>query len=255
MNKNHKYCFLMAVNVNHEFLHSAIESVLHQSDPDFLFYIIANNCNDELWLFLNAYNDERIKLYRTNIGQLSYNLNLGLELIGDGYALRMDSDDVCLPSRLADTKSELEKYNFPNLLTGIANLINHENQIIGCNKYLNAKQVRDKIFYTNTICHPTVAFDVRSIINHKAYLGGLNSQDYDLWIRCFRDPEFTFAASKCVFLNYRISQYQSRGKRIGYAEVLGIQFREFFFCYDIRFLIGALLTACKIIIKSNNQNC
>ena len=112
------YTFLMCVNKLTPFVGEAVESVLGQTDPGFEFIIVANNCNEDLWSFLKKIDDPRIKLYRTNIGQLSFNLNYGLNLAKEGYILRIDADDIALPDRLVSTKSALSDHDYPDLLGG-----------------------------------------------------------------------------------------------------------------------------------------
>ena len=90
------YTFLMCVHKLTPFVGEAVASVLGQTDPDFEFIIVANNCGEDLWCFLNEFDDRRIQLYRTRIGQLSFNLNYGLNLAKEGDILRIDADDIAL---------------------------------------------------------------------------------------------------------------------------------------------------------------
>ena len=161
-----KFSFLMCVNKGHEFLDMAINSVLDQTEREFKFYIIANNCSDELWKHLNSYGDQRVVLHRTHIGQLAFNLNYGLNIIGNGYVLRMDADDISLPDRLRITKRRLKELDYPDIMGGQAILIDEANQeIVGPGKSRIVEgDPRKTLWKKNPFIHPSCALNVKSII-------------------------------------------------------------------------------------------
>lgn len=222
-----EFSFLMCVNKGHEFLDMAIKSVLDQTEKEFKFYIIANNCSDELWEHLNSYGDQRLVLHRTLIGQLAFNLNYGLNLIGNGYVLRMDSDDISMPDRLKITKTRLSEFGYPDILGGRAILIDSKGQKIGeaCPP-MSDEEIRAKLWKKNPIIHPSCALKVKSIIKLRGYLGGFMSEDYDLWLRAARSPDMKFKNIEDILIEYRINPYQSRGDALAYSEVAGHMVRE-----------------------------
>lgn len=244
------YTFLMCVNKLTSFVGDAVRSVLDQTDPEFEFIIVANNCNDDLWFFLNEFDDPRIKLYRTNIGQLSFNLNYGLNLAKEGYILRMDADDIALPNRLEVTKAMLFDHGYPDLLGGAAFLIDESGSEIG---YVNSPcedaEIKASFWRTNKIIHPGCSFRVASVINLGGYCSGFMSEDYDLWLRASRSKEFTFCNVDVPFIKYRINLGQARGKSLGYAEVAGHLLREALVLNSLKMLLGSVIACFKKYVK------
>lgn len=248
-----KFSFLMCVNRRVPFLASAIDSVLKQTNSDFLFYIIANNCDDDLWNFLSSYEDSRLRLHRTLVGQLSFNLNYGLNLIGDGYMLRMDADDICLPNRLELTKKWLIDLNYPDVLGGEAILIDEHDVKIGyVRSPLENHVIRSLLWRKCPMIHPTCAINVKSILILRGYLGGFMSEDYDLWLRASRDKNFIFQNIDEPLIRYRISKDQARGNRLGYSEVAGFMLREALLGSGIKFFIAAALGVFKRYLRAKH---
>lgn len=236
----------MCVNRYSVHLRAAIESVLAQSCGDFLFYVIANDCDDELWSFLHGFKDNRLRLHRTSVGQLAFNLNYGLNLIGDGYALRIDADDLCLPDRLKLTRDGLEALGYPDVLGGEAIVVNEVGHEIGYQQVPHSnRKIRSKLWRSCPMIHPTCALNVQSVIQLRGYLGGFMSEDYDLWIRAARKVDFRFANLECPLIKYRISPGQSRGRPLGYSEVAGHMLREGLLHSNIKYLAGTVLAAAK----------
>lgn len=238
----------MCVNRKVPFLAAAIDSVLKQTCQDFLFYIIANNCDDDLWDFLSEYKDPRLRLHRTLIGQLSFNLNFGLNLIGDGYVLRMDADDICLPERLDLTKRWLADLNYPDVLGGDAILVDENNLEIG---YVRPPRensaIRSWLWRKCPMIHPSCAMNVRSALALRGYLGGFMSEDYDLWLRASRDETFVFRNIAAPLIRYRICSDQARGNKLGYAEVSGFMLREALLGRGMKFFVAAIVGVIKSI--------
>lgn len=243
----------MCVNRLHDHLPHAIRSVLQQDDPDFIFFIIANNCDDALWLYLNGLIDHRIKIYRTHIGQLSFNLNFGLNLIENGYALRMDADDICLPDRLSLTKKYLEEKKWPDVMGGQALLINEEGVHIGSATVPTENEVIRRVLWRKCpMIHPTCALRVQSVLQLRGYLGGFMSEDYDLWLRASRNPKFIFSNIEQPLIKYRISTGQSRGDATGYAEVAGYMLREGLLGEGFRYFAASVLGVAKRYALAKN---
>ena len=96
-----KVSVLMPVYNGEKFLRESMDSVLGQTFTDFEFLIIDDGSTDDSVAIIQSYADTRICFVRnnTNLGVVN-SLNRGLTLCRSEYIARMDSDDVCLPSRL-----------------------------------------------------------------------------------------------------------------------------------------------------------
>jgi len=252
MSKNEISCaFLLCVNKYTEFLPKAIDSILNQNDKDFLFYIIANNCDDELWNFINSYNDKRIKACRTKVGQLTFNLNYGLNIIEADYILRMDADDISMPNRLELTKKQLLANKYPDVLSGSFVLIDEDDNEISTDKEsLSSEEIKSMLWLRNKICHPSVAINRKSLLNLGGYSWGFNSEDYDLWVRMSRSASSRLIRSEDVFLKYRISPGQTRAGKLPYSEVAALMLREFLYSRSVKYFFGFVVAVLKRYIKA-----
>jgi len=241
----------MCAHQDTPFLDLAIISMLEQDFfEDFEIIIVANNCTDELWKKLHNYgaSDPRIKLFRTKIGQLAFNLNYGLDKACGEYIVRMDSDDVCFSSRLADTLHALKFHDFPDVLCGVADLIDDEGRVIGgLGKVRGPIAISRALPFKNPIIHPATAIKVSAILSVRGYLGGINCEDYDLWQRMDR-AGMKLLVSEFKAIKYRISDYQVKGGRIAYADAIGLCLREAVLRGSFRYFAGFLVSISKYYI-------
>ncbi|WP_131825405.1 glycosyltransferase [Salinivibrio sp. ML323] len=234
------YSFLMCVNEDNPFLEEAITSVLQQDYQEFEFIIVANNCTDQLYKKLCEFEDSRIRLFRTSIGQLSFNLNFGIDKACGRYIIRMDSDDVCLPNRLSICK-EYASSEY-DLIAFSAELIDENNRCVGI-RDLGRESV-NRIIYKNPIIHPAVMLKKESLVRIRGYLGGYQSEDYDLWLRMI-GKGYKIHFSKEVVLKYRIRNGQSKGSLLPYCEVAGYFLRELLLYKKLSLLAGLFIAIIK----------
>lgn len=244
-----KYNFLMCVNRDTGFLGEALSSVLAQSDPEFGFIIVANNCDDALWDRLNNIDDSRVRVYRTGIGQLAYNLNYGIDLAMDGYVLRMDADDICFPDRLAITRKWLEEHDYPDIVGGQAAIIDEVGVIRNhARRPLSNRAIRQSLWMRCPIIHPTCALKVSTVLRLNGYCGGFMSEDYELWLRAAREKDIVFANIPEELIKYRISHGQARGRTLGYCETMGYMCRETWLRFRIDYFMGSFLCLAKCLL-------
>ncbi|MBU1086383.1 MAG: glycosyltransferase [Candidatus Omnitrophica bacterium] len=92
---------LMPVYNCERYLKEAIDSILMQSYRDYEFIIINDGSTDRTAEILKLYSDERIRIihHEKNIGLPSV-LNKAIELSVGEYIVRMDADDISLPTRI-----------------------------------------------------------------------------------------------------------------------------------------------------------
>lgn len=236
------------MNKNIPYLKDAILSVINQNySNEFEFIIVANNCEDELYEYLKTFKDSRIRLFRTQIGQLSFNLNYALNLSYGEYIIRMDADDISLPMRLAETEKEILLAQ-PDVLGFSANYINEQGKVIGQTPDYSSKNLRTLLLMKNPFVHPTVAIKKKILLSIGGYLGGRQSEDYDLWIRLSKISGVNFTISPIKVLEYRINEEQSRGNVLPYCEVSSYFLREFLISWNPKYLCAMLIAICKRII-------
>jgi glycosyltransferase involved in cell wall biosynthesis len=242
------FSVVLCVNKNIPYLKDAIISVLTQEYiKDFEFIIVANNCENELYEYLQTFTDPRIKLFRTKIGQLSFNLNYAVNFSSGEYIVRMDADDISLVNRLATTEKIVLEYQ-PDVVGFSAMYVNETCVVIGESKDYSKKNIEKLLMRKNPFIHPTVAIKKDTLLSVGGYLGGRQSEDYDLWIRLSKVNGINFIISPIKVLKYRITEEQSRGNVLPYCEVASYFLREFLISWKPKYLLALLITVGKRII-------
>src|SRR5690554_984418 len=246
-----QFSFLMCVNQDQPFLDQAVNSMIAQDyKGEYEIIIVANNCLDALYEKLqgHAEKSKNIRLFRTSIGQLAFNLNYGFDQAKGDYVVRMDADDVCFPDRLTRTAEMLEVHGYPDVLAGLAEQIDENGVVIGRpGKARTEKQISRLLPFKNPIVHPATAINRISLLKVRGYLGGINGQDYDLWVRMERSGMIIVLAN-FVAIQYRINPYQVKGSRITYADAIGLKLREALFRGSSLFFLGALVGVGKFFL-------
>lgn len=218
---------VLCVNRANPWLETAIQSVLEQDDPDFEFLIAANACSDDLWAYLGgvAAADPRVRIFRSEIGQLAFNLNFLADQTSCDYLVRMDSDDVSEPKRLRTLRLSLSQEPVDILGSAVV-LINGEGREVGVMRLPEtAEDIKRAMTLRTVFCHPSVALRRQFLRDMRGYLGGFVSEDTDLWLRALRAGA-TMRNLSIPLLRYRLHENQSIVSRQGYAEVAGHWLRE-----------------------------
>ncbi len=239
---------ILCVNRDNPWFSEALESVLAQEDADFEFLIAANDCDEALWEKLNTYavRDERIRLFRTDIGQLAFNLNLLVNEAAGDYVVRMDADDVSMPGRLGALKSKL-MLEPVDILGSAVLLIDDAGETIGRMDFPGTSEGIARALPSRTVfCHPAVAIRRQFLLDMKGYLGGFASEDTDLWLRAHRAGA-SMANLPDALLQYRVHGRQSIMSSIGYAEVAAHWLRELLLAPSWGRLSGLLVALGKAL--------
>lgn len=244
-----KFSVILCINKANPWLESAILSVLNQTDQEYEVLIAANACADELWDELNrlTYNNSRVKLFRTQIGQLAFNLNYLVNQASGNYLIRMDADDVSLPHRLVSLRNVLEQVPY-DILGSAVELIDEEDKVIGRMDFgSNSNSVWSTLQRGTAFCHPAVAIKKSFLIQIRGYLGGLVSEDTDLWLRARRAGANVANIDQILF-KYRVHPGQSIRSKTGYAEVSGHWLREFILAPSWYCFKGLSIAVLKVIL-------
>ena len=100
---------LMPVFNVQEYLVESIDSIINQTYTDFEFYIINDGSSDRSEEIILRYTDPRIKYIKneSNQGYIKC-LNQAIELVDSKYIIRMDSDDIAMPTRIEKQVAYME---------------------------------------------------------------------------------------------------------------------------------------------------
>lgn len=243
-----KLSVILCINKPNPWWQEAFDSVLAQSDPEFEFLVAANACSDEFWECLQdkAKGDPRIKLFRTKIGQLAFNLNFLADKAGGDYLVRMDADDVCEPHRIATLRRALQDIDV-DILGSSVTLIDEDGVAVGFMDFPCSQEgIKLALRSRTAFCHPAVTFRRQFLLDMRGYLGGFVSEDTDLWLRALR------AGAKMKnlpehLLRYRIHKNQSINSCQGYAEVASHWLREMLLSPSLYTFTGFLIALTKAL--------
>lgn len=242
------FSVLLCVNKFNPWLVTAIESVLSQSDADFEFLISVNACDDIFWNYMNSIcaGDYRVKLFRSDIGQLSFNLNFLADQSTSTHLIRMDADDICESNRFEVLRNELIRKD-ADILGSAATLINANGESIGfLSVPLDFISIKKKFIFTTVFCHPTVVIRRDYLLKMRGYLGGFSSEDSDLWLRAICDGGELRNLSQPL-LKYRLHSNQTISNTSGYAEMCGHWLRHLFITKSLYCLFGFTFCFIKCI--------
>lgn len=253
-NKSPRVSWLICSNTEEKIVYEALNSCINQIYDDLEIIFICNGAIGEKLaqdLSVKYFDEKRLSIYYSNLKYLTHSLNLGLDLCRGELVARMDADDISLPNRLEcqvnfmDTHSEV-------IVLGSSYTIIDSNGIILRNVKLplNNNEIRKKLFWGNPICHPSVIYRKEAIMQLGGYMGGIQAEDYDLWLRLSENKSNIFASlDDCLILYRNSSKNKTRKSIQAYASVGSAQFQRFIKTFNIKWLLGSILTVLKRIIN------
>jgi hypothetical protein len=188
----------------------------------------------------------------TSVVGLMHSLALGLEACQASLIARMDDDDIALPHRFERQVSWMQAnpqtailgtwYQRVDAAGNITNVVHLPTEDLS---------IRRAMLRGNPICQPSVMFRRQAILELGGYSGGVHAEDYDLWVRATRRPEFKFANLPEICLSYSASASgEARGSRRAYASVLATQLGQLFTGGGLRWAPAAVWTFIKLLFRS-----
>lgn len=248
--------WLLCTHREDALLHRAIRSCLTQTMQDFELLLVVNGPDvDRLQpLLTQTYaNDARVRVIGTPIRLLNFSLSLGLHMARAPFVARMDADDASHPERLARQLAFMESHGDVAVLGSSYHLIDSNNHAHGrVDLPEKDHEIRQTLRFRNPICHPSVMLRREAVLAAGGYLGGKNAEDYDLWLRLAATRPWQFANLPEPLLSYNAAPDGSaRRSREAYANVAGAQLRQFLVTRDVRWLMGAAVTAAKSVFLAD----
>lgn len=186
-------------------IEQAIDSILIQDYDDYECIIVIDNPNRyDAIACIEKKKDSRfiIVTNEKNIG-LAMSMNRAVAVSKGKYLLRMDADDICLPSRFRKQIDCIERNDFDLVCSNFRYI--DEKGIIQNIKtnVIDDVTLKNSLPYGNFIHHPTVVMK-KSVFNS---VGGYRdfpcAQDYDLWLRLY-EKNISIHFMRDVLLYYRI---------------------------------------------------
>jgi len=247
--------WLLCSNIANEQLRQALNSCLNQTFTDFELLVIANGDMAETvaesvrqWVG----DDSRVRVLTTEVRQLPFSLSLGLHHARADLIARMDADDLSKPDRLQLQVNFMRSHPEVSVVGSCYEIIDSSAKVLRTvHLPLEDVSIRRAMRWRNPICHPSVMYRRNVVLTAGGYVGGLQAEDYDLWVRLASDKNLKFANLQDACFFYRaIGVGQTRGARAAYASVVGAQVRAFLMGEGVGWLLGAITTVIKLVTRS-----
>jgi len=188
-------------------LRASLESIRTQTFNDFECIVIdESSCPLLIEICIAACAEDQRFFYihpAERLG-LSGSLNLGISKARGKLIARFDSDDVCMPDRLARQVTFLEAHPEITLVGGALNIIDFEGQVFAHRSYPESSaKIARGMQLTTTVAHPTVMFRIEAIEQYGGYNPEFHfAEDLDLWLRWI-NAGLLFANLPHVLVHYR----------------------------------------------------
>jgi glycosyltransferase involved in cell wall biosynthesis len=195
-----------AFNVE-KYIKKAVESIINQTYNNWELIIIDDGSTDNTVQIIKSFTDKRIIFLKNkkNIGHRGFvrNLNRGLELAKGEFIVRMDSDDISLPTRIEEQIAFLQKHpNITFLGTSVIE-IDENDKIIAKKEFPKThKKIVKTMKKKNCIIHPTLAMR-KNTLRYREKM--FYVEDYDLYLRGIK-KKYEFASLRKPLVKYRILQ-------------------------------------------------
>jgi len=176
---------IMPVYNGERYLEKAIESILVQTYTNFEFIIVDDGSVDNSKKIVENSTDHRIiHLVNEENKGLAFCINRGIKISKGKYILRMDADDISLPTRIEEQVVFMEN----NLNIGISGTWM---KFFGSSNYLEkypvcSEECLIQLLFDVPLGHPSVIMRKSLIDEHNLYYNEellTYGEDYDLWCR------------------------------------------------------------------------
>lgn len=188
-------------------IRASLESVRAQSFADFECLVVDESTDPARALACRQLCDEDQRFVYIRPDQrigLAASLNLGLNRARGEYVARFDSDDLCLPDRLALQVSYLDNHADIGVVGGALEIIDDDDRTLAYRSYPTRHDaIARGIHLTSTLAHPTVMFRRSAGLRFGAYDPAFRfAEDLDLWLR-WMNAGVRFGNLPQVLVRYR----------------------------------------------------
>ena len=193
---------VLPVRDGERYLREALDSLLDESG-DFELVVVDDGSTDATPEILRSYPDHRLRVVRQGREGLVAALNRGLRETRGATVVRMDADDVSLPSRVERQQAVLDADERIGLVGCGIETIDGEGRATG--SWLLPEDdaaLRRRLLLRNPFAHGSVAIRRAALGAAGGYRSDYGAnEDYDLWRRIAR--EWRLAAVPEVLYRYR----------------------------------------------------
>lgn len=203
-----KITVLMPIYNADDYLEESIKSILNQTYTDFDLLAIDDGSTDNSAAIIHSFQDDRVHYLKNekNMGIVP-TLNRGLALIEGPYIVRMDSDDICLPTRFEEQIKFMDQYPEVAVSGTSIEIFTDDGKVRKKIVKTNPATLRTQLIFEAALMHPSVIIRNDVIkkeqltydINHKA------TEDIGLWQKiAFK---YDLANIPSIQLRYRDNEF------------------------------------------------
>lgn len=224
------------------YLRYAIQSVINQTNKDWILYLINDGSSDGSLDIMKEFASKDGRVYVVNDGMnrgLVYRLNQSIAMCKTKYYARMDADDIMHKTRIEEQLLFLESHVDIDVCGTSIMTIDNNNKIIGS----GYTEGRVKEFF-----HPTV-MGKSSWFKSNLYADwALRAEDYELWIRTSANSNF-YAIGKPLLFYREFGIPTLKKYYLSQRTIIHILSRFKVYNKSLSWsIINILKTFCKIIV-------
>ena len=248
--------WLLCSHVVDDQLRLALQSCLSQTFKDFELIVVANGAAAaDVAAAVREWvgGDPRVRVFTTEIRHLIFSLSLGLHHARGILVARMDGDDISKVNRLERQVAYMNAHPEVAVLGTAYEIIDADGSTQGLVTLpVSDTAIRKAMLKGNPLCHPSVMFRRKAVLDVGGYLGALHAEDYDLWLRMAANPGNKFANLEEACLSYRsVGVGAARRSRSAYATMAAAQYRNFLNGQGWVWVVAVLMTTVKAFVRSN----
>jgi glycosyltransferase involved in cell wall biosynthesis len=242
-------------NEDPQIIRTSIESIRTQTFADFECIVVDESTSPDLaeaCRTVCAEDPRFIYHHPTERLGLPKSLNLAIGKARGQLVARFDSDDVCMPDRLALQVAFLQAHPEISVVGGALDVISSEGKFLSHRSYPQTSTAITKgMQLTTTIAHPTVMFRKEVIERHGGYNPSFRfAEDLDLWLR-WMNAGLLFANLPQVLVQYR--QDNTRRDQRHWRFNLRARASNFSRQYLVRRAIGIVCIATWVVMPKKAQ--
>ena len=198
---------LPSFNERPDIVRTSLESIRSQTFTDFECIVVDESTRPELAEACRAIcaEDPRfIYIHPMERLGLPKSLNLAISKARGQLIARFDSDDICMPERLASQVAFLQAHPEISVVGGALDIISNDGKLLANRRYPQTSTAIAKgMQLTTTIAHSTVMYRKEAIELHGGYNPDFRfAEDLDLWLR-WMNAGRRFANLPQVLVQYR----------------------------------------------------
>lgn len=180
------------------YLNETIQSVFNQTYSNWKLLLIDDGSKDTSLAIAKKYeSDPRVTVYSDGLNRnLGYRLNQIPDLVDTKYLVRMDADDLMLPTRIEKQFNTMQLYPEIDVLGTNAYSIDENNDIVGIRLNFMGDE---KLAKVTGFIHPTIMAKTEWFKNNSYDVSAIRLEDTELWFRTAGKYNFQILTEPLLF--------------------------------------------------------